>query len=599
MNLCEKEQEAFSPKSQLMPAPIHVRQRGIPGRDSLPKAGETSGSRAIVDCLIAQGVEAMFGYPGGAIMPFYDALYEAQDEIKHILTRHEQGATHAAEGYAAVTGKVGVCIATSGPGATNLVTGIADAMMDSIPLVCITGQVVSSLLGSDAFQETDVIGITIPITKWNYQVTKPEEIPYIITKAFFLAQTGRPGPVVIDITKDAQIGTFDWKNIDFHLPQYPYGQHIIDQNSIREAADVINNSKKPLMLVGHGVEIAHAEQEVQELSERAEIPVASTLMGLSSFATDHPNYVGMLGMHGNYGPNILTNEADLIIAVGMRFDDRVTGDLTQYATQARVIHFEIDQAEIGKNVRPDVAVLGDAKDGLMSLLPFIKKAKHSEWLQKFYEADKIEEDKVIGEATHPSSPGLKMSEVVSTISDMTRGEAVIVSDVGQHQMMSARYYKFKYPRSYFTSGGLGTMGFSVPASMGVALGCPDRTVISFVGDGSFQMTIQELGTIAQENYPLKVVILNNNFLGMVRQWQELFFDKRYSSTPITSPNYQKLCEAYGITSELLTERKDLQAAIGRMLDSKGPFFLEVAVEKEENVFPMVPAGASVSEIRLD
>lgn len=572
--------------------------KSLPDRSVLPKSGMVTGGKALVECLLAQGVDVMFGYPGGAIMPFYDELYQCKEKPYHILVRHEQGAVHAAEGYANITGKVGVCVATSGPGATNLITGIADAMLDSVPLVCITGQVVSGLLGSDAFQETDIIGITIPITKWNYQITSAEEIPYIVFKAFSIAKTGRPGPIVIDITKDAQVNTFNWQDIDFEVPHYAYLEHSIEESEIKKAAELINHAKRPMLLVGHGVRIAGAEDKVLELAKKASIPITSTLLGLSSCPTDNPLYGGMLGMHGNYGPNILTNEADLLIAVGMRFDDRVTGVLSKYAPHAKVIHFEIDPAEVGKIVRPDVALIGDANEALSKLLPHIRETTHAEWIERFRECEQIEYEQVIKEAIQPSTEHVRMSEVVSRVSQMTNGEAVVVSDVGQHQMMSARYYKFRTQRSYMTSGGLGTMGYSLPASIGAKVGAPDRTVITFVGDGSFQMTIQELGTVAQEGIPIKVIIMNNSYLGMVRQWQELFFDKRYSSTPMKNPDYVKICHGFGIDSSRVSKRDELNAGLSALLDAKGPYVLEVLVEQEENVFPMVPAGAGVSEIRL-
>ena len=570
----------------------------LPNRNALPKSGKVNGGKALIECLLAHGVDVMFGYPGGAIMPFYDELYKNSHSPYHILVRHEQCAVHAAEGYANITGKVGVCLATSGPGATNLVTGIADAMLDSVPVVCITGQVVSSLLGTDAFQEIDIIGITIPITKWNYQITNAEEIPYIVFKAFSLAQTGRPGPIVIDITKDAQVGTFNWEDIDFEVPHYAYLEHPIEESHIKKTAELINHSKRPMLLLGHGVRIAGAENEVIELATKAGIPITSTLLGLSSCPTDHPLYAGMLGMHGNYGPNILTNEADLLIAVGMRFDDRVTGVLSKYAPHAKVIHFEIDPAEVGKIVKSDVALIGDAKEALIKLLPHVERTAHLEWLERFRECEQVEYEQIIKDAISPTTKRVCMSEVVSKVSQMTNGQAVVVSDVGQHQMMSARYYKFRTPKSYITSGGLGTMGYSLPASIGAKIGAPDRTVITFVGDGSFQMTIQELGTVAQEGIPIKVIVMNNGYLGMVRQWQELFFDKRYASTPMKNPDYITICKGFGIDSSRVSTRDELQTGLTALLNANGPYVLEVLVEQEENVFPMIPSGAGVSEIRL-
>jgi acetolactate synthase I/II/III large subunit len=560
---------------------------------------KVTGSQALMMSLIAEGVDTIFGYPGGAIMPVYDALYDYRDKIRHVLVRHEQGASHAAEGYARVTGKPGVCLVTSGPGATNLVTGIADAIMDSIPLVCITGQVHKKFLGTDAFQETDIIGITIPITKWNYQVTEASEIPGVLAKAFHLARSGRPGPVLIDITKNAQIEPLEYSYKTF-IDQNPSPtKKVLNKEDLENAAELIQNSRKPLILVGHGALIARAQDEVRILAEKADIPVASTLLGLSAFPTEHPLYVGMLGMHGNYGPNLLTNEADLLIAIGMRFDDRVTGDLAKYAKKARVIHIEIDPAEINKNVPATVALIADAKEALNQLLPYIKEGNRKLWHQEFQKCMQLEKEKVINDELHPTQGQLKMGEVVNLISEKTNGEAIIVADVGQHQMMAARYYNFKKPDSYLASGGLGTMGYGIPAALGAKLGAPDREVIAIVGDGGFQMTLQELGTIAQEKLPVKMVILNNNYLGMVRQWQELFFDNRYSFVHLENPDFVKLCEGFRVKAEIVENREQLDAALGRMLDSKEAYLLDIRVEKEQNVFPMVPAGASVSDIRLE
>ena len=557
-----------------------------------------TGSEAIFRSLIEEGVDTIFGYPGGAIMPVYDALVGFQDQIRHVLVRHEQGAAHAAEGYANATGKVGVCIATSGPGATNLVTGIADAMMDSIPIVCITGQVFRHLLGTDAFQETDVIGVTMPVTKWNYQITKAEEIPEILAKAFYIAKTGRPGPVVIDITKNAQVDEFDFEykrveSIEGFSPQID-----ADPQAITSAAEIIDKAEKPFLLLGHGVSISGAEKELRAFVEKTGIPAASTLLGLSSFPSGHPLYVGMLGMHGNYGPNLLSNEADVIIAVGMRFDDRVTGNLAEYIQNARVIHIEIDPAEIGKNVRTEIGIQADAKLALQALIEAVQPRTHDEWLAKFRSCDETENEKIIQHELHPKEGELKMGEVVRTISNVTSGNAIVLADVGQHQMLTARYYQFQQSRSFFTSGGLGTMGYALPAAVGAKLGAPMRDVIAVIGDGGFQMNCQELGTIAQEKLPVKVVILNNNYLGMVRQWQELFFDNRYSFVHLQNPDFIKLCEAFGIPAARVSKREDLEGAVQKMVSADGPYLLEVKVEKEENVFPMVPTGAAVHEIRL-
>ncbi|WP_291857784.1 biosynthetic-type acetolactate synthase large subunit [Marinilabilia sp.] len=566
------------------------------------KTNETrrmSGSEAVMQSLLKEGTSIIFGYPGGAIMPIYDALYNYHDQMHHVLTRHEQGAVHAAQGYARVTGKVGVCFATSGPGATNTVTGLADAMMDSTPLVVITGQVTSSLLGTDAFQETDVVGVTQPVTKWNYQVRKAEDIPAALARAFYIARSGRPGPVVVDITKDAQINELDFqyrpvKSIRSYTPESP-----IDFHQIEEAAKLINLSKKPLALIGQGIVLGNAEKELLDFLEKSGIPAAWTLLGLSAIPSSHPQNVGMLGMHGNYGPNIKTNEADLIIAIGMRFDDRVTGDLTRYATNAKVIHMEIDPAEINKNVHADVPVLGNVKKTLPLITGKITKNEHKDWLAEFEACFRIEYNRIIDKEIAPDDKGLRMGEVISKVSSAFNDDAVMVTDVGQHQMMSARYFRFKQTRSVVTSGGLGTMGFGVPAAMGAKLGAPERPVCVFVGDGGFQMTIQELGTIFQTKIPVKIVLLNNNFLGMVRQWQELFFDRRYASTELINPDFQTIAKGYHVPSVKVTERETLNDAIKQMVESEGPFLMEVLVEKEGNVFPMVPSGASVSDIRLE
>ena len=562
------------------------------------KSIKISGAEAIIHCLLAEGVDLIYGYPGGAIMPVYDELYKFQDKLTHILTRHEQGATHAAQGYARVSGRVGVAIATSGPGATNLVTGLADAQIDSTPLVCITGQVPRHLLGSDAFQETDIIGISTPVTKWNYQVTKASEIPEIMAKAFYIAKSGRPGPVLVDITKNAQFDELEFSYTKCtgvrsykHTPKP-------NPEALKQAADLINNAKKPLIVWGQGVILGKAEQELKQLVEKAGIPAAWTIMGASALDTDHPLNVGMVGMHGNYGPNILTNECDVLIAIGMRFDDRVTGRLEDYAKQAKVIHFEIDPAEVNKNVHADVAVLGNSKETLGLILPLINPNSHKEWLQLFAEKYQIEYDTVIKNDIYPTKEGLTMGEVIEEINLASDQKAVIVTDVGQHQMIGCRYAKFKESKSNITSGGLGTMGFALPAAIGAKMGAMDREVVAIIGDGGYQMTIQELGVIFQHNVPVKIVVLNNDHLGMVRQWQELFFDRRYASTVMTNPDFVKIAEGYHIEAKRVTERKDLKSTIQEMMASKNPYFLEVKVEKEDNVFPMIPSGAAVSEIRL-
>lgn len=557
------------------------------------------GSQAIIQALLEEGVDTIFGYPGGAIMPVYDAIYDYSAEINHVLTRHEQGAVHAAQGYARVSGKTGVCFVTSGPGATNLVTGIADAMIDSTPLVCISGQVASPLLGTDAFQESDVIGITMPITKWNYQITDVNEIPWVLAKAFYIASSGRPGPVVVDIAKDVQFADIDFKyekctSVRSYIRDYP-----INKDKVAEAAELINKSQKPLLLLGQGVLIANAEKELLDFVEKGGIPTAWTLLGLSVMPTNHPLNMGMLGMHGNYAPNVLTNQADLIIAVGMRFDDRVTGTLNTYAKQAKVIHLELDPAEIDKLVKTDVAILGNAKRSLMRLSEAIEQRDHSEWVQEFKRLHDIENEKVINLDVNPVKEGLTMAEVVRRASEATNGEAIVVTDVGQQQMMAARYSIFNKSRSFVSSGGLGTMGFGLPAAVGAKIGAPDRPVVLIVGDGGLQMTIQELGTIAQEELDIKIIVLNNHFLGMVRQWQELFFDKRYSFTSLKNPNFVGISEAYGIKASSVKKREDLQGAIDTMFATKGPYMLEVLVEKGDNVFPMIPNGYSVSDILLE
>jgi len=557
-----------------------------------------TGAESVMKTLVNEGVDLIFGYPGGAIMPIYDALYDYQDQVKHILVRHEQGATHAAQGYARTSGKVGVCFATSGPGATNLITGLADAMIDSTPMVCITGQVASHLLGTDAFQETDVIGISMPVTKWNVQVTKAEDISSTIAKAMFIARSGRPGPVLIDITKDAQFGTCEYEYVACEEVKSYKPTPTLNTDKIKEAIDLIQKAKKPYLLIGQGIVLSDAQQELLAFVEKSGIPVASTLLGLGALPADHPQYVGYLGMHGNYSPNVLTNECDVLIAIGMRFDDRVTGDVKRYAKQAKVIHIDIDAAELNKIIPADVAIHADAKEALKAMTSLIKENSYVDWINEFRELEKVEQEKVINEAITPKGNDLKMAEVIHQISEKTDGKAIIVSDVGQHQMVASRYYKYKGYRNNITSGGLGTMGFALPAAIGAKLGCPEKEVIAIIGDGGFQMTIQELGTILQFDIGVKIVILNNNFLGMVRQWQQLFFEKRYSSTEIVNPDFITISKGYGITAKKITERDQLHAALDEMLSFKDAFLLEVVVEKEENVFPMVASGDSVSEIRL-
>jgi acetolactate synthase-1/2/3 large subunit len=557
-----------------------------------------SGSEAIIKCLLAEGVDILYGYPGGAIMPVYDELYKYRDKIHHVLTRHEQGATHAAQGYARISGRVGVAMATSGPGATNLITGIADAQIDSTPMVCITGQVPSQLLGSDAFQETDIVGISTPVTKWNHQITKASEIPEVMAKAFYIAKSGRPGPVLVDITKDAQFEEFDFEykkctGVRSYIPVPK-----TDKASIRAAADLINNAKKPMIVWGQGVILGEAEKELKAIIEKAGIPSAWTILGASAIPTSHPLNIGMVGMHGNYAPNKLTNECDVLIAIGMRFDDRVTGSLNTYAKQAKIIHFEIDPAEVDKNVKTDVAVLGDAKASLSQLLPLLNENNHSSWLQEFKNLYAIEFEKVIKNDLHPTKDGLTMGEVLNEINIQSKGEAAIVSDVGQHQMIACRYAEFNKSKSNITSGGLGTMGFALPAAIGAKMAAPEREVVAIIGDGGYQMNIQELGTIFQQKTPVKIVVLNNEFLGMVRQWQQLFFDKRYASTEMTNPDFVTIAKGYHIAAQRVSKRDDLANAVKEMMDCKDAYFLEVCVEKEDNVFPMIPSGASVSDVRL-
>lgn len=557
-----------------------------------------TGSEALLQALIAEGVDTIFGYPGGQAIPIYDSLYDYRDKLKHVLVRHEQGATHAAQGYARVSGKVGVTLVTSGPGATNTITGIADALMDSTPMVVIAGQVPSPLLGTDAFQEVDVIGITQPITKWAYQIRKPEEIAWAVSRAFYIASTGRPGPVVLDIAKDAQVGKveYEYKKVDYIRSYQPKPD--INPDCIRAAAELINNAKKPFALIGQGVILSHAEKELMEFLEKADIPTGSTVLGLSALPSDYRLNKGMLGMHGNVGPNRKTNECDVLIAIGMRFDDRVTGDLKTYAKQAKVIHFDIDNSEIGKNVPVAVPVLGDAKETLREVTALLKPAKHTEWIAEFTADEKEEDEKVIQKELYPTTGKLKMGEVVSKVSEATGDDAVLVTDVGQNQMMGVRYFKYKQTRSVVTSGGLGTMGYGLPAAMGAKLGAPERTVCFFTGDGGLQMTVQELGTIMQEKLNVKIIVLNNNFLGMVRQWQELFFQERYSNTIMENPDFVMIGKAYGIASRSVDKREELDEAIAEMLNHDGPYLLVAEVETCGMVYPMVPAGGSVTNMIL-
>ncbi|MCP4443104.1 MAG: biosynthetic-type acetolactate synthase large subunit [Aureispira sp.] len=559
---------------------------------------EISGAEAVIKILLEEGVDTVFGYPGGAIMPVYDALYGYREQLKHVLTRHEQGATHAAQGYARVSGKVGVCFATSGPGATNLITGLADAMIDSTPLVCITGQVHSSLLGTDAFQETDVVGISMPVTKWNCQVTSAKDLEKVLAKAFYVARSGRPGPVLVDITKDAQFELFEYNYKSCTKVRSYIPKPRLDLSQLVFAADLINQAKKPLVLVGQGVLLAEAETELKIFLEKIGAPAAWTLLGLSALPSDHYLNVGMLGMHGNYAPNIKTNECDVLIAIGMRFDDRVTGDLKRYAKQAKVVHLEIDPAEINKNVYAHAPVLGDAKESLKALTELLVPNEHDTWLNSFRLLEEEEKKQVITPQLHPNEGELLMAEVVRRVSEATLHDAVLVTDVGQHQMVASRYFKFKNSKNSVTSGGLGTMGFALPAALGAKMAKPKQTVVAFIGDGGFQMTLQELGTIQQENLAVKIIILNNNYLGMVRQWQELFFERRYSETNISSPNFVALAGAYGIRGQRVNERVNLDEAITEMLEHDGAYLLEVMVKKEGNVFPMIETGSSVSEIRL-
>lgn len=560
---------------------------------------KTTGAQAVMKSLVAEQVDTIFGYPGGAIMPIYDALYDYEDAVKHILVRHEQGATHAAQGYARTSGKTGVVFATSGPGATNLITGLADAMIDSTPLVCITGQVDSKLLGTDAFQETDVVGISMPITKWNTQVTKAEDIPAAIAKAFYIAKSGRPGPVLIDITKDAQFGEMEFQyekctTIRSYRPKPKLNSALVE-----EAANLINRAKKPYLLIGQGIMLSNAEQELLNFVEKSGIPVASTLLGLGAFPNHHPLYAGYLGMHGDYAANIKTNECDVLVAIGMRFDDRVTGDVSRYAKQAKVIHVDIDAAELNKIVQTEVGIHADAKEVLTVLTNLVHQKEHTAWLQEFRDLKKVEVETLQKSTDESFSDEIKMEEVIKMLSEITKGEAVVVTDVGQHQMLTARYYEYNKTKSNITSGGLGTMGFALPAAIGAKFGAPKKPVIAIIGDGGFQMTLQELGTILQSEVDVKIVILNNRFLGMVRQWQQLFFEKRYSFTHMVSPNFTALAQAYSISAKKVEAREELKENLLKMLNHDGPYLLEVMVAKEENVFPMICTGASVSEVRLN
>ena len=558
-----------------------------------------SGSEALIRSLLAENVKTIYGYPGGAIMPVFDCLYDYKDRIRHILVRHEQGATHAAQGHARVSGEVGVVLVTSGPAATNIITGVTDAMIDSTPLVVITGQVSSSLLGTDAFQETDVVGITQPVTKWSYQIRHADDIAGAVARAFYIARTGRPGPVVLDLAKDAQQGMteFEYKECNYIRSYIPYPK--VNGEEIKKAAELINAAQKPFLLLGQGVVLSHAEQELMEMVEKADIPVGCTLLGLSAMPTDHPLNKGRLGMHGNVGPNIKTNECDVLIAVGMRFDDRVTGDLNTYARQAKVIHFDIDASEFDKNVKTEVSVLGDAKATLSSLIPLLEKKKHTAWIESFAVCEEKEYDKVISKELFPADGPIQMGEVVRKVSEATANKAILVTDVGQNQMFGARYFKFTQTRSIVTSGGLGTMGFGLPAAIGAKIGAPERTVCLFVGDGGLQMTIEELGVIMQYGVDVKIILLNNNFLGMVRQWQQLFFHERYSETPMLNPDFVSLAASYGIKGRDVERREQLDDAIAEMLSHKGAYLLNVAVEEKGMVFPMTPAGSCVTNIMLN
>ena len=558
-----------------------------------------TGAEALMRSLEHQGVKTLFGYPGGSIMPTFDALYGHRDKLNHILVRHEQGAAHAAQGFARVSGEVGVCLVTSGPGATNTITGVADAMIDSTPIVVIAGQTPTSMLGTDAFQEVDLVGITQPISKWSYQIRRAEDVAWAVARAFYIAKSGRPGPVVLDFTKNAQVEMVDYEPmaLDFIRSYDPIPD--TDRVELQHAADLINASEKPFVLVGQGVELGNAQAELCAFLEKADIPCGRTLLGLSAIPSDHPLNKGMLGMHGNLGPNIKTNECDVLIAVGMRFDDRVTGDLNTYAKQAKIIHMDIDPSEINKNVKVDVAVLGDCKETLVELTRLVKANKHTDWIESFASHEKTEFENVIEKEIYPKEGPLNMGEVVRVVSEASNHEAILVTDVGQNQMMAARYFKYTKKRSIVTSGGLGTMGFSVPAALGATFGCPDRTICAFMGDGGLQMNLQELGTIMEQKAPVKMILMNNNYLGNVRQWQAMFFGGRYSFTPMVNPDYMKIAEAYGIPSRRVINREDLQEAVREMLDTDGPFLLETCVIEEGNVLPMTPPGGTVNEMLLE
>ena len=558
-----------------------------------------TGAEAMMRSLEHQGVTTIFGYPGGSIMPTFDALYDHQNTLNHILVRHEQGAAHAAQGYARVSGKVGVCLVTSGPGATNTITGIADAMIDSTPIVVIAGQVGTGFLGTDAFQEVDLVGITQPIAKWSYQIRRAEDVAWAIARAFYIASSGRPGPVVLDFATNAQVEKTKYEptQLEFIRSYVPVPD--TDEESVKAAAELINNAERPLVLVGQGVELGSAQEELRIFIEKADMPAGCTLLGLSALPTDHPLNKGMLGMHGNLGPNINTNKCDVLIAVGMRFDDRVTGNLATYAKQAKVIHFDIDPAEVNKNVKVDIAVLGDCKKTLAAVTGLLKKNRHTEWVDSFKEYEAVEEEKVIRPELHPATDSLSMGEVVRAVSEATRHEAILVTDVGQNQMISARYFKYTRERSIVTSGGLGTMGFGLPAAIGATFGRPDRTVCVFMGDGGLQMNIQELGTIMEQKAPVKIICLNNNYLGNVRQWQAMFFNRRYSFTPMLNPDYMKIASAYDIPSKRVFSREELKVAIDEMLSTDGPFLLEACVVEEGNVLPMTPPGGSVNQMLLE
>ena len=562
-------------------------------------AEKITGAEALIKSLIAEGVDLVFGYPGGAIIPVYDKLYDYPDQLKHILVRHEQGATHAAQGYARVTGRPGVVIVTSGPAATNVITGVSDALMDSTPLVVITGQVASSFLGSDAFQETDVVGITQPITKWAVQIRRAEDIPAAVARAFYIANSGRPGPVVLDIAKDAQNGLVEWKHekCNYIRSYIPYPK--INDNDIQKVADMINAAERPMIISGHGVMISGAEKELAAVAEKANIPVAATLLGLSTMPSNHPLYKGMLGMHGNIGPNVNTNRCDVLVAIGMRFDDRVTGDTSKYARQAKIIHIDIDSSEFDKNIKTDATIHGDAREVLEKLLPLIKPADHSEWLKTFDKCDEVEQEKVVKREVYRTEGTMTMGEVVNKVSTATGDRAVLVTDVGQNQMFSSRYFRYTDPKSILTSGGLGTMGFGLPAAIGAKMGAPERTVCFFTGDGGLQMTIQELGTIMEYGTDVKIILLNNNFLGNVRQWQELFFQCRFSQTPMVNPDFVAIAKAYGIAAENVETRDQLDDAIARMLNHKGAYMLNVNIDYTDMIFPMTPPGAGVDTIMLN